>query len=235
MIRSIIFTSLMFLTIPPWAVAAIVVRIFGRRASYRVAETWVFMNLWFCDKICGLGMTIDGLENIPEEAGVMFIKHSSAYEALAQFRLADDMNWVLKRELLWAPFFGWALACVHPIAINRKAGGTAVQQVIKQGRERLAEGMRVMIFPEGTRMAPGKTRRYGVSGTLLAQETGTLITPVAHNAGYFWPRRGWRKKPGTVQFVVGPPVDPSGREPREVNEEIQAWIEAEVAKMARAD
>ena len=232
MIRSLTFTTLLFLTVLPWSVGVIVVRIFGRRASYRVAESWVLMNLWFCKTICGLGMTIEGRENIPDDTGVMFIKHSSAYETLAQFNLVTDQTWVLKRELIWAPFFGWAVNCVRPIAINRKAGQSAVQQVIKQGKDRLAKGIWVMIFPEGTRMAPGTTRRYGVSGTLLAQETGKLITPIAHNAGYFWPRRGLRKKPGTVRFVIGPPIDPAGRSAREVNSEIQEWIEAKVAEMA---
>jgi 1-acyl-sn-glycerol-3-phosphate acyltransferase len=232
LIRSLVFTSLMFVTVPPWAVGVLIAGLFGRRASYRVAESWVLMNLWFCETICGLGMTIEGLEHIPDEAGVMFIKHSSAYETLALFRLVTDQTWVLKRELVWVPFFGWAIHCVKPIAINRKAGQSAVQQVIRLGQERLAEGIWVMIFPEGTRRAPGTTRRYGLSGTLLAKEAGKLITPVAHNAGYFWPRRGLRKKPGTVRFVIGPPVDPAGRDARDVNREIQKWIESKVAEMS---
>ncbi|MFW2403451.1 MAG: lysophospholipid acyltransferase family protein [Gammaproteobacteria bacterium] len=235
MIRSLLFTSLFFATVPPWALAAICVRVFGRHASFKVAESWVLMNLWFCKTICGLDLTIAGLENIPDTPGVLYLKHSSAYETLAQFHLVGDQTWVLKRELLWAPFFGWAVRCVHPIAIDRSAGKSAVQQVIDQGTERIDDGIWVSIFPEGTRMAPGTTRRYGVSGVLLAQAAGRPITPVAHNAGYFWPRRGLRKKPGTVSFVVGPPVDPTGREPREVNEEIQDWIESRIAEMAVPD
>lgn len=232
MIRSLTFTSLMFISIPPWAVAVICARIFGRHASFKVAESWVLMNLWLCKTICGLDMTIEGAEHIPDDAGIMYIKHSSAYETLAQFRLVGDQTWVLKRELIWAPFFGWAVSCVRPIAIDRKAGKSAVQQVVDQGLDRLTKGIWVMIFPEGTRMAPGTTRRYGVSGTLLAQEAGKPITPVAHNAGYYWPRRGLRKKPGTVRFVVGPPIDTAGRDVREVNREIQNWIENKVAEIA---
>ncbi|MBT8443437.1 MAG: 1-acyl-sn-glycerol-3-phosphate acyltransferase [Gammaproteobacteria bacterium] len=235
MIRSLIFTSLLFLTVPPWAIAAICVRIFGRHASFKVAESWVLINLWFCKTICGLDMTIEGAENVPDDVGVLYIKHSSAYETLAQFRLVGDQTWVLKRELLWAPFFGWAVRFVHPIAIDRKAGSSAVQQIVEQGTDRLANGIWVVIYPEGTRMAPGTTRRYGASGALLAQKAGKLITPVAHNAGYFWPRRGLRKKPGTVRFVIGPPVDPAGRDVREVNREIQDWIESKVAEIAATD
>jgi 1-acyl-sn-glycerol-3-phosphate acyltransferase len=139
--------------------------------------------------------------------------------------------WVLKRELLWIPVVGIGVRQMHAIAIDRKAGHTAVAQVVEQGKDRLAEGDWVMIFPEGTRMPPGETRRYGVSGTLLAAETGKLIVPVAHNAGHYWPRRGLMKKPGTVRVVIGAPVVAAGREARAVNEEIQAWVEATVARL----
>ncbi len=132
---------------------------------------------------------------------------------------------------MWVPFLGWALATMKPIAINRKAGGSAVEQVIEQGKARLAEGLWVNIFPEGTRMPMGETRRYGMSGTLLAQRDHKLILPIAHNAGDFWPRRGLYKRPGTVRFVMGPVVDPAGRNAREVNAEIQTWMENTVAEL----
>jgi 1-acyl-sn-glycerol-3-phosphate acyltransferase len=111
-------------------------------------------------------------------------------------------------------------------AIDRGAGKSAVQSVLDQGKQRLDEGKWIVIFPEGTRMPPGETRRYGVSGALLAARNDRLIVPVAHDAGYFWPRRGLYKKPGTIRVVIGPPIAAAGREPREVNEEAQAWIEA---------
>jgi 1-acyl-sn-glycerol-3-phosphate acyltransferase len=126
---------------------------------------------------------------------------------------------------------GLAVRQMHAIAIDRKAGHAAVAQVIEQGKERLAEGDWVMIFPEGTRMPAGETRRYGVSGTLLAAEAGKLIVPVAHNAGYYWPRRGLRKKPGTVRVVIGPAIAPGTREVRDVNDEIQRWVEATVRRL----
>jgi 1-acyl-sn-glycerol-3-phosphate acyltransferase len=140
--------------------------------------------------------------------------------------------WVLKRELLWIPAVGLAVRQMHAIAIDRRAGHSAVAQVIEQGKERIAEGDWVVIFPEGTRMPIGETRRYGVSGTLLASETGRLIVPVAHNAGYYWPRRGLMKKPGIVRVVIGTPVAAAGREVREINEEIQAWVEKTVSALA---
>jgi 1-acyl-sn-glycerol-3-phosphate acyltransferase len=138
---------------------------------------------------------------------------------------------VLKRELLWIPVVGLGIKQMHAIAIDRRAGHTAVAQVVEQGKARLEEGDWVMIFPEGTRMPAGETRRYGVSGTLLASEAGRFIVPVAHNAGFYWPRRGLMKKPGTVRVVIGAPVSCRGREVREINEDIQAWVEATVRSL----
>lgn len=231
MIRSIIFTALMFITIPPYALVTVAVRVAGVSASYAVAVAWARMITRLCRALCGLGMSVEGREHVPATPSVVLMKHSSAYETIAQMLLFPQQCWVLKRELMWTPFFGWALAAVHPIAINRSAGRNAVSQVVEQGKQRMRDGIWVMIFPEGTRMPPGQTRRYGVSGALLARETGSLIVPVAHNAGDFWPRRGLRKRPGTVRFVIGPPIDPAGRDPREVNEQVQAWIESKVAEL----
>ena len=142
--------------------------------------------------------------------------------------------WVLKRELLWLPVVGIGVWQMHSIAINRKSGHSAVSQVVEQGKQRLAEGSWVMIFPEGTRMPAGETRRYGVSGVLLARATGRLIVPVAHNAGYYWPRRG-RLKPGVVRVVIGKALSAEGRDVRELNEEVQNWIESTVQELAPRD
>jgi 1-acyl-sn-glycerol-3-phosphate acyltransferase len=132
---------------------------------------------------------------------------------------------VLKRELMWIPFVGWGLWLLRSIAVNRGAGGSAVKGVLEQGRQRLAEGKWIVIFPEGTRMPPGETRRYGVSGALLAAENDRMIVPVAHDAGYYWPRRGLIKRAGTIRVVIGPPIRAAGRDPRDVNAEAQQWIE----------
>ncbi|MHA1574110.1 MAG: lysophospholipid acyltransferase family protein, partial [Alphaproteobacteria bacterium] len=143
-------------------------------------------------------------------------------------------TWVIKRELLWVPVFGWALGVVmKSIAVDRNAGGPAVKQVIAQGKDRIASGMSVCIFPEGTRMAPGETRRYGVSGAALARETGCPVVPVAHNAGDFWPRRGLRKQPGKIRFCIGPPIDPAGRPPKETNKIAQDWVESRMHEISR--
>jgi len=142
-------------------------------------------------------------------------------------------SWVLKRELFWMPVVGWALKYVFkPIAIDRKLGSAAVKQVIRQGKKKLAEGTWVTVFPEGTRMAPGETRKYGVSGAALAKEAGVMIVPVAHNAADFWQRRELTKRPGTVRFCIGPPIDASTQSPRETNLIVQEWIENKMGEIS---
>jgi 1-acyl-sn-glycerol-3-phosphate acyltransferase len=203
----------------------------GARVSYAIARNWCVLVRFLVRHICGLTYRVEGREHMPDEAAVMFIKHSSAFETFVQLIEFPRACWVLKKELLYVPFFGWALWVLRAIAIDRAAGGAAVKQVVRQGTERLEEGISVSIFPEGTRMAPGETRRYGISGTLLAQQSGRPIVPIAHNAGYHWPRRARAITPGEVVFVIGPPVDPRGRDLREVNDEIQTWMENEVARI----
>ena len=231
LLRSTLFTVILFGSVIPHSLLIVLARPLGYRASYWVMMFWPRSTLWLCKVICGLDYTAEGQENIPDTASVVLLKHSSTYETIVQLMLFPHQTWVLKRELIWAPFLGWCLAAVRHIAINRGAGRASVQQVTKKGRQRLAEGTWVMIFPEGTRMKSGSTRPYGLSGTLLAQEAGCLLVPVAHNAGDYWPRRGLRKHPGTVRFCIGPPVDPAGRDVREVNTEMQDWIEAKVAEL----
>jgi 1-acyl-sn-glycerol-3-phosphate acyltransferase len=176
---------------------------------------------------CGLSYRIEG-EPLPPGAHVALWKHSSSWETVAMMVVFPRQVWVLKRELTWIPFVGLGVKQMHCIAIDRKAGHSAVSQVVEQGLTRLAEGDWVMVFPEGTRMKEGETRRYGVSGALLAASAKVLIVPVAHDAGRYWPRRGLMKQPGTIRVVIGKPVRAEGRDVREVNAEVQEWIETTV-------
>jgi 1-acyl-sn-glycerol-3-phosphate acyltransferase len=232
---SVFFTGFLFvftfLYAIPFVIACSVLPFPRRYALVRVYGGTVLKVLKWT---CGLTYRIEGAP-LPPGAHVALWKHSSSWETMAMMVVFPRQVWVLKRELVWIPVVGVGVLQMHSIAINRKAGHSAVSQVIEQGRERLAEGDWVMIFPEGTRMPTGETRRYGVSGTLLAQETGCLIVPVAHNAGYYWPRRGLLKKPGCIRVVIGKPVSATGRDVREVNEEIQAWVEATVRELAPRD
>lgn len=234
-IRFIIFNLLSWVTVMPFTVLVLLAWPFGHRISYIFARQWALIVIFLARYVCGIRANITGQENIPERSSIFYIKHSSAFETFGAVAILPRHCWVLKKQLLWAPFFGWTLLPLDAIAIDRSKGSAAVTQVVKQGTDRLQRGISVVIFPEGTRMPVGTTKRYGISGVLLAQESGTLIVPVAHNAGYFWPKHSMGITPGVVQMVIGKPIDPAGRDPRELNQEIQDWVEAEVAKLMATD
>lgn len=228
LLRSLVFTTFFMLFTFLYAIFFVVVAPFlSWRNRFALARNWAGTVIGALRIICGLGYRIEGREHIPVgEACIALVKHSSAWETVAQALLVPPQVWVLKRELMWIPFIGWGLKLLRSIAINRGAGGSAVRQMIEQGRDRLSRGEWIVVFPEGTRMPPGETRRYGVGGAAVASDTGARIVPVAHNAGYFWPRRGLLKRPGTIRVVIGAPIDTRGRDPREINEEVQRFIEA---------
>lgn len=228
---SIAFTTVLFVSVVLYGPVALLVRVFGYRAMYGAVVLWCRAMLALLRWFCGLDYRVRGRERLPEGNAVILMKHSSSWETIAQLVLFPRQTWVLKHELIWAPILGWAIFCLKPIAIDRKGGRAAVEQVVHRGRARLDEGLWVVIFPEGTRVPAGETRRYGLSGTLLAQATGRPIVPVAHNSGYYWPRRSLLKRAGTIQVVVGEPIDTAGRDPRDLNAEIQSWIESEIAEM----
>jgi 1-acyl-sn-glycerol-3-phosphate acyltransferase len=227
-LRSLIFTGFFLLFTFSYAIFFVVVgSLLPWRGRFALARLWASILLSALRRLCGLGYRVEGLEHLPTNgACIALVKHSSAWETFAQAALLPPQVWVLKRELTWIPFIGWGLRLLRCIAIDRAAGGTAVRQLIEQGRQRLAAGQWIVVFPEGTRMPPGETRRYGVGGAAVAVETGAAIIPVAHNAGYFWPRRGLLKRPGTIRVVIGAPIATQGRDAREVNEEAQRFIEA---------
>jgi len=229
---SIAFTALLFISVPVYALLLLVTLPLPRSDPYRWAVAWVDAMFYLLRKLCRLSYSVAGLEHFPGAGSVILMKHSSTWETLAQIKIFPRQTWVLKQELLWIPFFGWALRFFKPIAIDRRGGAASVQQVLEQGRRRLAEGLCVVIFPEATRMPVGQTRRYGLSGALLAVAAGKPIVPVAHNAGFFWPRRGWHKRAGVVRVVVGEPIPTAGRDARQINDDVQRWIEAQVVRLA---
>jgi len=232
--RSILFQLYFFATVVLTGTSVLLVWPFGSAASYAVTRLWAKGMMAAGRILLGLDYVVDGEEHIPDTPCIAMIKHSSVFEAYAQVALLPRQAWVLKRELFWIPFFGWGLITLKPIAINRSAGGSAVKQVVRQGKERLAEGIWVTVFPEGTRVLPGATQKYGVSGALLAQESGVPVVPVAHNAGDFWPRRSLRKEPGLIRISIGPPIETKGLEAREINRRVQSWIEGRMAEISDA-
>jgi 1-acyl-sn-glycerol-3-phosphate acyltransferase len=232
-IRSLLYTTLLFLTTMAFGVVVLVSALLPLTIEQRyvIPRTWGRFECWLASVICGIGYVVEGQQNLPNEPFVSLWKHSTAWETMAQMFVVPTASWLLKREVLWIPIIGWAVSTYKPIAINRRAGHSAVNQVVKQGRERLAAGMGVVVYPEGTRVAPGEARKYGISGALLAVEAGVPVVPIAHNAGYFWRRRSLLKRPGTIYVVIGPPIDTRGLEPRQVNERAQQWIEATIAEI----
>ena len=231
-IRSILFWVFFVVTIllfVPMIVLAIPLS-FEHRSG--VAAAWARLNLWWLRVSCGVRYEVEGLEHIPSEPSIVFAKHQSTWETLALQVIFPPQVWVLKRELLWIPVFGWGLAMLEPIAIDRKAGRKAVEQLVSQGIERLRKGRWVIIFPEGTRVPAGQRGRYKIGGAVLAEKAGVPVVPVAHNAGEFWPRHSFLKYPGTVKVVIGPPVPTEGRKAQEILAEIEEWIESRVAEIS---
>jgi len=232
-VGSLIFTAFLFLWTFLYAIFFVIAASllpFPRR--FALARVWARVLLCVLRWTCRLDYRVEGQENLPADNHIALWKHSSSWETIAMAVVFPRQVWVLKRELEWIPVVGWGIRQLHAIAIDRRSGHTAVSQVIEQGKQRLAEGDWIIIFPEGTRMARGESRRYGVSGALLAAETGRLIVPVAHNAGHYWPRRGLLKKAGTIRVVIGRPILCSGRDPRSVNAEAQTWIEEQVVRLS---
>jgi 1-acyl-sn-glycerol-3-phosphate acyltransferase len=191
---------------------------------YRFLTQWGHFNFWWLKKTCGLSFRTRGTEHIPPGPAVVLCKHQSAWETIALQQIFPPQIWVLKRALLWIPFFGWGLALLEPIAINRRAGRKALEQIILQGRQRLTTGRWVVVFPEGTRVPPGRMGRFGIGGATLAQATGYPVVPVAHNAGRYWPRGGFIKYPGLIDVVIGPPIDTRAKTAIEVNQAAYDWI-----------
>nr|BAL52446.1 1-acyl-sn-glycerol-3-phosphate acyltransferase [uncultured Gammaproteobacteria bacterium]BAL54498.1 1-acyl-sn-glycerol-3-phosphate acyltransferase [uncultured Gammaproteobacteria bacterium] len=195
---------------------------------YLLARLWARSLIWAASTLCGIRYEIQGIENIPEQNGIVLSKHQSAWETLMLFLLFPKAVYVLKQELLKIPFFGWCLARYRHIAIDRSQPRAAMLSLQKQGLARLKEGHWVIIFPEGTRVAPGERRRYAGSGGALAERAGVPVVPVAHNAGECWPRRSFLKYPGVIRVRIGPPLLGSASE---INCKAEQWIESRMAEI----
>mgnify|MGYP006424314067 FL=1 len=231
LVRGVLFRAGLVVTVVIWAALSVPSFPLPLRWRYWWITRWCRIVSLMVRTIGGIRVQINGLDNLPGEPGVMLAKHQSAWETLNLLPWFYPQSWVLKRELLKIPVFGWGLARLDPIAIDRSAGREALRQVIRQGRERLAQGHWVVIFPEGTRMEPGQRGRYQQGGALLACQAGVNVTPVAHNAGEHWPRRGIRLIPGTITVEIGPAIATADRTPAAVNREVEAWIESAMERL----
>ena len=230
-VRSSLFWAVFLLSTILFAFTALFLFPFPFKVRYNFLIQWARLNLAWLWITCRLKGEVQGLEHIPARPGVVLAKHQSTWETLALQRIFPMQAWVLKQELLRIPFFGWGLALLRPIAIDRKAGRQAVEQVVEQGTVCLAEGRWVVIFPEGTRIAPGERGRYRIGGALLAERAGVPVVPMAHNAGEFWPRHGFIKHPGTITVRLGPVIEPEGKTAQEILRQAEDWIESTMAEI----
>lgn len=225
-LRSSLFSILFVLSVVVYAVLALLIAPLPFQRRYRLITSWADLNLWLCARICRLGYRVEGLENIPDRPSVIMAAHQSTWETLALQKFFPPLAWVVKRELMWIPLFGWGLAMLAPIAINRRAGKAASQQLIEKGRARLASGRWVVVFPQGTRVAFGDRRPYKLGGARLASSADVPVVPVTHNAGRYWPRRQFIKYPGTITVRIGPAIQPHGKSPEIISAEVESWIKS---------
>jgi 1-acyl-sn-glycerol-3-phosphate acyltransferase len=229
--RSLLYNLIMWVSVPPFVLVALFTFPLPYPWRYRFISLWARFHTALAQHLCGIRYHVEGKEHLPKGAAVLLAKHQSTWETIAFQEIFPMQTWVLKHELMLIPFFGWGLALLKPIAIDRGAGRKAVEQVIIQGTQRLAEGIWVVIFPEGTRTAPGHRKRHGIGGAALAAASGFPVVPVAHNAGSFWPRRGFLKRAGTVRVVIGPAIHTKGLSAEEISKRTENWIEHKMAEI----
>ena len=234
-LRSTLYLLLQIIITPPYALVILASYPLAPLNRYRVTSGWAHIMLFLTRAICGVRYRVLGTENIPKKPSIVLSKHQSAWETLAFQQIFPPQVWVLKKELLRIPFFGWGLAMTNPIAINRNLGRNALKQIFRQGKDRLKKGLWIIIFPEGTRIDPGKKGKYGIGGAWLASNTGVPVVPVAHNAGVFWGKNSFIKFPGTITVSIGEPIDPAGMDASELNAKVEEWIELEVARICDKD
>ncbi len=231
-LRSLLFLLLQSVFTIAFVVLAIVAVPLPPLARYRFIGIWARVVMVMARYILGIEHRVIGLENLPTGGpAIVMSKHQSAWETIAFQLIFPPLAFVLKKELLRIPFFGWGLAMISPIAIDRAASRKALKELEAQGEARLAKGFWVLVYPEGTRVKPGEIGKYNIGGAWLAAKTGAPVIPVAHNAGRLWPKGAFLKHPGRVTVVIGPAIATAGKKAAAINAEVEAWIEAEMLKL----
>lgn len=228
-LRSALYLIFLIVTVIPYAFACLLWSPLPLHWRYRLTMGWPRLAVWGARVIVGIRWQIKGAENFPNGPAVVLSKHQSAWETLfLPAYLPRQACFVYKRELHRVPFFGWGLALLKMIPINRAKGRDAFEQVIKLGKQRLDEGRWPVLFPEGTRMAPGQSGRYKAGGAMLATRAGVGVIPIALNAGECWPRNAFIKRPGVITVSVGPLINSQGLDADALNKKVQEWIESEM-------
>jgi len=228
-LRSSLFFLGQVITAPIFTLVALIALPLNPVTRNVLISGWARSMIWWLRITCGIRHEVTGLENLPQSPSIILSKHQSAWETLAFQAIFPTQVYVLKRELLWIPIFGWGLAMSSPIAIDRSAGREALKKLVENGAARLKKGLWVVIFPEGTRKAPGEKGKYLIGGAWLATHTKTQVVPVAHNAGRYWAKNTFIKKPGTIHIHIGKPIQATGIKADALNQQVEQWIESEMA------
>ena len=231
LLRSILFNVGVLIITPLFSILAIVLFPLPAVLHSRIVSSWAYVVIFWLKLTCGLSYRVIGKENIPNHSCVLLAKHQSAWETIAFQTIFPPQIWVMKRSLLLIPFLGWAFAALKAIAIDRSAGREALKQLVSQGKDRLARGLWVVIFPEGTRITPGQKGKYHIGGAWLASHTQATVVPVAHNAGEFWRKNSFIKNPGVITVSIGKPIDATNLKPDALNQMVEDWIESEMPKL----
>lgn len=230
-LRSLLYAIFLIVTVIPYAFACVLWAPLPLHLRYKLTVGWPRLAIWGARVICGIRWQVKGWENLPDGPAVILSKHQSAWETLFfPAYMPREVCFVYKKELHMVPFFGWGLALLRMIAIDRSKGRDAFEQVVAQGRKRMDEGRWPLLFPEGTRVPPGQAGRFKMGGALLASRTGAKVIPVAHNAGECWRRNAFVKRPGLVTLSIGPAIESQGL-PEELNQKVQDWIEGEMRRL----
>jgi len=228
-LRSALFMILMVIATVIWSGVCMLAAPLPYNKRYFVTSRWNVFIVWCAKWICGINYQFKGYENFPDSPAIILSKHQSAWETI--FLLANlprPLVFVFKKEILYIPFFGWGIALLRMIPIDRKQGKNAFKSVVAHGKRRLKDGQWIIMFPEGTRIPVGQQGKYKSGGTRLAIETGAVVVPIALNSGECWPKNSFIKKPGTVTVSVGKPISSEGKTPDELMEQVEQWIESEM-------
>ena len=230
-VRAILFYIGMFALTIPFSLLAILLILLPAVTRSRITSGWAFSVMWWLKVTCNLRYEVCGREHIPASPYIILSKHQSAWETIGLQCIFPPQVWVMKKELMMIPFLGWAFWALDAIPIDRSSGREALKKLVTNGKDRLKRGLCVVIFPEGTRMAPGTRGKYHIGGAWLASHTQSVVVPVAHNAGCYWRKNSILKYPGVIQVVIGAPIETAGLKPDAVNKLVEDWIEAEMLQL----
>lgn len=228
-LRSLLLVLLIGLATFIWAPLCFLFAPLPYNQRYYWTSRWNAFVIWAAKHVCGIRYEIKGFENLPDAPVILLSKHQSAWETIFYlYFMPRPLVYVFKKEILYIPFFGWGMALLRMIPIDRNKGKDAFAQIIEHGRKRLADGQWVIMFPEGTRIPVGEKGKYKGGGARLAVETNTVVVPLAMNSGEYWPKNSFIKKPGTITVSIGKPISPQGLTHIELMQQVENWIESEM-------